>query len=605
MSASTGSAGNGAASNRAQWGSRLGFILAASGSAVGLGNVWRFPYVTGDNGGGYFILIYLVCIALVGIPILAAEIMIGRAAQKQPVGAFAAIEGRRTLWGGVGWMGVLAGFVILSFYIVVAGWSMDYTLKSVVGFTNGIHANASIEAAQYRGQTPIDEMRSMLAERRVGDTSRAETSAMRRSLAPQAWRDLDRLRSAIEGAEDPESARARLVTDPVVRANVEAAEAKEAAIEEVLITHRAVATDAIAALSMEEVLERAEDTKRRDVIAAGVGAAFVATASDGWTSAFWSLLFMLITILIVAGGVAEGIERACRVLLPALLVLILVMVVYGFFQPGFAAAADFVLRPDATRLLPSSVLEALGQAFFTLSLGMGAMITYGSYQRAEARRAGPGLVGESIAIAGIDTGIALLACLMIFPIIFSFGQAPAAGPGLVFISMPLAFSEIGSGGMLLAILFFGLLFFAALTSSISLLEVIVSYFIDERDWSRTKATWILGVVVLAFGLPSAFAMDPGFIMSGWEPSYGSNFLDVMDHLASNWMLPAGGLLIAIYAGWFMPKRVRDAQLDGLGAPLLLGWLLLIRFVAPALVIAVLLQKVGIINIDNLLIGRGG
>jgi len=310
-------------------------------------------------------------------------------------------------------------------------------------------------------------------------------------------------------------------------------------------------------------------------------------------------------VLIVAGGISGGIERACRILLPALLVLILVMVVYGFFQPGFAAAADFVLRPDATRLLPSSVLEALGQAFFTLSLGMGAMITYGSYQRAEARRAGNGLVGESIAIAGIDTAIALLACLMIFPIIFSFGQAPSQGPGLVFISMPLAFSEIGAGGMLLSILFFGLLFFAALTSSISLLEVIVSYFIDERDWSRTKATWILGAVVLAFGLPSAFAYDPNFIMSGWAPSYGVEFLDTMDHLASNWMLPAGGLLIAIYAGWFMPKRVRDAQLDGLGAPILLGWLLLIRFVAPALVIAVLLQKVGILNIDNLLIGSGG
>ncbi len=594
-----------AGTSRAQWGSRLGFILAASGSAVGLGNVWRFPYVTGDNGGGYFILIYLVCIALVGIPILAAEIMIGRAGQKQPVGAFAAIEGRRTLWGGVGWLGVIAGFVILSFYIVVAGWSMDYTLKSVVGFTNGIHKSASIEAAQFRGQAPVEEMREMLAERKADETSRSETSAMRRALAPKTWRDLDRMRSAIEGAVDPSAARARLMTDDEVLANVEAAERKEAAIEAVRAEHLERARVEIAALTENDVLERAEDTKRRDLIAEGVGAAFGATASDGWTSAFWSLLFMLMTILIVAGGVAEGIERACRVLLPALLVLILVMVVYGFFQPGFAAAAEFVLRPDASRLLPSSVLEALGQAFFTLSLGMGAMITYGSYQRAEANRAGPGLIGESVAIAGIDTLIALLACLMIFPIIFSFGQAPAAGPGLVFISMPLAFAEIGAGGMLLAILFFGLLFFAALTSSISLLEVIVSYFIDERDWSRTKATWILGLVVLAFGLPSAFSMDPGFVMSGWEPSYGANFFDVMDHLSSNWMLPAGGLLIAIYAGWFMPKRVRDAQLDGLGAPILLGWLLLVRFVAPALVIAVLLQKVGILNIDDLLIGLGG
>ena len=205
-------------------------------------------------------------------------------------------------------------------------------------------------------------------------------------------------------------------------------------------------------------------------------------------------------------------------------------------------------------------------------------------------------------IALLDTAIALLACLMIFPITFTYGQEPSQGPGLVFMSMPLAFAEIGKGGILLAILFFGLVVFAAITSAISLLEVVASYFIDQWGWSRMRSAWTFGAIIFAFAIPSAFAMDPDFVMTGWEASMGRNFFDTMDYLASNWLLPLGGLFIAIYAGWAMPKRIRDVELEGVGAALVGGWLVLIKFIAPILVIVVLAQKVGILDADELLHG---
>jgi NSS family neurotransmitter:Na+ symporter len=286
--------------------------------------------------------------------------------------------------------------------------------------------------------------------------------------------------------------------------------------------------------------------------------------------------------------------------MPLLFALVVVMVVYGATMSGFRDAFDFVFRPDPQRLKASGVLEALGHAFFTLSLGMGAMITYGSYQQSKES-----LAAESAIIATLDTVISLLACLMIFPITFSYGQAPSAGPGLVFVSMPLAFAEIGAGGMLLAILFFALLCVAALASAISLLEVVVSYFIDERGWSRRRAAWLLGLVILAFAVPSAFSGDSRFPMTGWNTSYGRGFFDTMDYVASNWMLPLAGLLISIYAGWVMPRRVREAELRGAGQLIVTGWLLLIRFVAPVLVTLVLLQQVGFLDADELFHGMFG
>lgn len=589
------------APERAQWGSRLGFVLAAAGSAVGLGNIWKFPYITGENGGGLFVLIYLACIALVGVPIMVAEIMIGRASQRQPVAAFHALQGKRSAWAGIGWLGVVAGFIILSFYVVVAGWAMDYTLKSVVNFTRPVHHAAEAEASRYVAQAPMPELRALVARHRAEHDAREDVASLRRSVAPSVWATQARLDAALAGAADPAQAIERFVRSERIAEDLSTAREVTARIDAVTAERTREAAVAVDALSDHQVLDEAEGITRRTLVAEGIDAAFGATATDGWTSLFWSGIFMVLTIVIVAGGVASGIERACRVLMPALLILVIAMVLYGLIAHtrGFMEAVDFVFRPDPSRLKASGVLEALGHAFFTLSLGMGAMITYGSYQRTERQSAGRGLIGESIAIAGLDTFIALLACLMIFPIIFSYGQAPAAGPGLVFKGMPLAFSEIGSGGMLLAIMFFGLLVFAALTSSISLLEVVASYFMDERGWARSRAAWLVGGTIFLFAIPVAFANDPSFVMSGWKPSYGLDYFDSMDYLSSNWMLPVGGLFISIYAGWVMPARLRNAQLEGLSGPVIGGWLLLVRFVAPALVLVVLLQKIGVIDADEL------
>jgi len=624
--------------DRGQWASRMGFVLAAAGSAVGLGNIWRFPFITGENGGGWFVLLYLLCVALVGLPIMTAEIMIGRAAQRQPVVAFETLQGGRTAWAGVGWLGVIAGFLILSYYVVVAGWAMDYTLKSVVSFSRPMHEQAEVEATRYRATTDLPEMRVTLA-RRQGDRDAAPViSRLRNSVPPSVWRAYDEFTAALTqaGADDVarleavhavwgrspdamidaagvaellevdvtnarrqswQTVRDRLFDKPGFQAKVEQAEALLADIEAARHTALEAAGAHYQALDPAALRQEAEDLFRRTALRERVQEAFGAVAGDGWTTLFWTAIFMGLTILIVAGGVSSGIERACGILMPALFVLLLVLVIYGMFQSGFPDAMAFVFKPDATKIHPSSVLQAMGQSFFSLSLGMGAMITYGSYQKTKDQ-----LVGQAATIAGLDTAVALLACLMIFPIVFSFGQEPSAGPGLVFMSMPLAFAEMGAGGLLLSTTFFGLLVFAALTSSISLLEVVASYFIDERGWSRKAAVWSLGGLIFLLAIPSAFAGDGDFLMTGWLASYGSDFLSTMDFLASNWMLPIGGFLIAIYAGWVMPRRLRNAELEGTTPALITGWLLLVRFIAPAMVIVVLLQSIGLLDADELLHG---
>ncbi|UCD74815.1 MAG: sodium-dependent transporter [Phycisphaerales bacterium] len=643
------------ASERARWGSRLGFILAAAGSAVGLGNIWKFPYITGENGGGLFVIIYLVCIALVGIPIMMSEIMIGRAAQAQPVVAFETLQGRKTAWAGVGWLGVVAGFVILSYYIVVAGWAMDFTLKSVVNITEPIHDTAEVQGSTYRATTSTEDMLVTLVTRKAEKDLKYPIKQIKNGAPPSVWKEYERYTAALAGAgvqdeihadllrrlwrgesaavlgavgrtadgqplpeeeaevavpadeEDAETEQApalsfqdvreRLFEDPDFAAQIAQAESLMEEVEALRKTGLLEAKEYHDGKTEVEIHDEAEAVHRRSVIFQKVDETFSAVKVDGWTSSFWSTVFMLLVILIVAGGISSGIERTCRILMPTLIILILVMVVYGAFKEGFGEAVLFVFKPDPSKLKPSGVLEALGHAFFTLSLGMGAMITYGSYQQTKKN-----LVGQSVAIAVLDTAIALLACLMIFPIIFTYDQEAAAGPGLVFKSMPLAFAEIGKGGMLLAILFFGLLVFAAITSAISLLEVVASYFIDQLGWNRRKAAWSLGGIILAFALGSAFASDPDFMLDSWAPSFGSNFFDTLDYLATNWMLPTGGLFIALYAGWALPRRLRNAELSDVAGPIAMIWLLLVRFIAPALVIVVLLQKVGILDADELLHG---
>ncbi len=448
---------------RGQWSSKLGFIFAAAGSAIGLGNIWKFPYITGENGGGVFVLIYLVCILAVGIPIMVAELLLGQGSKQSPVGAFEHFHKKGSPWGLVGWLGVATGFVILSYYSVVAGWAMHYVKLSLQGFTN-------------------------LDTETIGNT-------------------------------------------------------------------------------------------------------FGELYGSATQNIFWHTVFMFVTIMVVIGGVRKGIEKTCNVLMPVLFLLLLFLVGRAVFLPndGFMKAVDFIFMPHFEKLTSSSILEALGHAFFTLSLGMGTMLTYGSYLKSRKE-----VLKSTIAVSLLDTIIALLACLMIFPIIFAFGYEAQAGPGLVFKTIPLVFSQI-AGGQILSLFFFLLLTLAALSSAISLLEVVTATFIDRLDWRRSKAALFSGIVIFIFGIPSALS-GSGRIFGAWADFFGKNFFDSMDYLASNWMLVIGGLLTAIYVGWVMPKETLEHLF---GAEFYPAWIfkvfyLLIRFFTPVLVLIVLLNKIGFI-----------
>lgn len=456
---------------REHWSGRLAFVLAATGSAVGLGNIWKFPYITGVNGGGWFVLIYLICVVAVALPIMVAEIMLGRAAQRSPVLAFRKLAGPRSPWQGVGWLGVAAAFVILSYYSVVAGWTLHYS-----------------------------------------------------------WLALSQGFAGMQPAE--------------------------------------------------------------------VEALFGQVYQDPGINLFWHGLFMLLTIAIVAAGVHAGVERWSRILMPLLFLMILALVLRAAGTDGFGPALDFVFGAHSDRLTPAGVLEALGHSFFTLSLGMGAMLTYGSYLRAR-----DDVVTTSLAVGGLDTLISLMACMMIFPIIFVAGLTPAAGPGLVFVSLPIAFGQL-PGGALWAAVFFVLLAVAALTSAISLLEVAVSHAIDWRGVSRRRAAIGIGAVIFVLGIPSALSGGTPLFGSDFAAAtealfgegHGKNWFDLADYLASNWMLPLGGLGIAVFVAWRMGEHAREQafRAGSRFARLYWGWVWLLRYIVPVGVVAVFLHALGVI-----------
>jgi NSS family neurotransmitter:Na+ symporter len=448
------------AKERGQWGSRIGFILAAAGAAVGLGNVWKFPYITGENGGGAFVLVYLLCIAVIGLPIMIAEVMLGRMAKASNVTAFKTLAGDKTPWQGVGWLGVAIAFVVLSYYSVVAGWSMHYTYLAATG-----------------------------------------------SFTPEN--------------------------------------------------------------------------------AAGVPEVFTSVIADPQINLFWHVVFMAITTSVVVAGVQGGVERAARVLMPALLVMLTGLLIYATTLDGFGAAVDFVFGFRFDKLTKAGILEALGHSFFTLSVGMGAMLTYGSYLKKE-----DDAISASIAITILDTLVALMACLILFPITFSKGMEPAGGPGLVFVNIPSALSEL-PGGSFLSVVFFLLLFFAALTSAVSLLEVAGSFLIDEKGWSRKKAMLTIGGAIFLFGIPSALSNVP-------ENAFGAHFIgernwfDSVDYLASNWGLPLGGMGIALFAAWGLggeARRVAFSEGSKLGKSdmAFAGWLVILRYLVPIGIGAVIYQ----------------
>jgi len=459
------------AAARGQWGSRVGFLLAAAGSAIGLGNIWRFTYIMGENGGAAFILVYVACIVLIGAPVFLAELVIGRHTHLNPVGAFDAIK-PGTSWKWVGALGVLAGALLLSFYSVVAGWVMAYALRAPMGVISAL-------------ATP--------------EESDAYFGALSTSTAQS------------------------------------------------IVYHAA---------------------------------------------------FMIITMVIVARGVKGGIERASKIMMPILFLLLAILMVRGVLLPGAGAGIEFMLRPDFSALTPTVVLTAMGHAFFTLSVGMGAMITYGSYLTEDNN-----LPLASLQVAFMDTLIAIAAGFAIFPALFAFGMEPAEGPGLVFVTLPVVFHQM-PGGTLFATMFFALFLMAALTSSISLLEVVAAYFIDGLGWARTKAVLILGLGIFLMGLPSALASGPwadwsiasmlgsaeGQGVLGSVHIFQLNWFDLISHIVSDYMLPIGGLFVCLLVGWFWDRATVEAEVS-IGNPGFKAmnlWVNLLRWVGPVVILQVLL-----------------
>ncbi len=445
-----------------QWSTRTAFILAATGSAVGLGNIWKFPYITGENGGGAFVLVYLLCIAAIGVPIMMAEVMLGRRGRQSPINTMATLaaeEGRPAVWSLLGWFGVVAGFLILSYYSVIAGWALSYVFRAASGMFQGATA---------------DGISSIFTS---------------------------------------------LVTDP------------------------------------EKLLA-------------------------------WHTLFMVATMIIVARGVKHGLEKAVSYLMPSLFVLLIILLFYSMSTGYFAQGVEFLFKPDFSKLTSESILTAMGHAFFTLSLGMGAIMVYGSYLPKDTS-----ISKASMLIAGADTMVALMAGLVIFPIVFANSLEPGAGPGLIFQTLPIAFGQMDAG-VLIGTLFFVLLVFAAWSSSISLIEPAVAWLVENRGMNRIYASVFIGIVTWFIGIGTLLS----FNLWSEKRLFGLNFFELLDYLTANIMLPLGGLFIAIFAGWLMRVESSKSELRTSESGYNI-WLVLVRVVAPVAVMLVFLNVVGVIKID--------
>ncbi|NMB76743.1 MAG: sodium-dependent transporter [Myxococcales bacterium] len=449
------------AEERGHWGSRLGFILAAAGSAVGLGNLWKFPYLAWENDGGVFVLSYLAAVALFGLPIMIAEFMVGRRAQANPVVAFRKLGNRA--WSGVGWLGVAAAAVILSYYTVIAGWS----LKSFV---------------QCLG-----------------------------------W--------SFAGYDD------------------------------------------------------------------GAPAEFGGFLSNGPLQILLTLLFSGLTAFIVYRGVGSGIERGNKIMMPALALILLYILVTALTLPAAGEGLAHLFVPRFSTWKPAMILDGLGQAFFSLSLGLGAMIAYGSYLKKDVS-----LPRAALSVTLLDTGVALVAGIIMFSIIHSIpgmkDQVSASSIGMLFVTLPKLFYTQMPGGALLGPLFFVLVAFAALTSTISLLEVLVSLLVDRQGMTRPRATLLSAGAVFAGSCLSALSLGAVSWLSSFSVFSGKpGVLSTLDHLAANWMLPLGGLFTTIFVGWFLKKDAARDELAGGRGWLFTLWLWLIRVVCPLGILALLLAIV--------------
>ncbi len=448
---------------RANFGSRLGIVLATAGSAVGLGNIWRFPYMTGHNGGAAFILIYILFVFLLGIPGMVAEFVVGRSAQANAARAYNRMAGR-TPWRVIGYLGVFTSMIILGFYAVVAGWCMQYLFVSVMG---GL-----------------------------------ETSA--------------------EGVADY----------------------------------------------------------------------FKNYSSQTWMPMLWAIGFIVITHLVVVRGVRNGIEKASKLLMPLLLALLLILILASVMLPGAVKGIEFLLKPDFSQLTPKVFLEALGQAFFSLSLGTACLCTYASYFDR-----GTNLTGTALQIAMLDTMVAILAGLMIFPAAFSVGVNPDSGPSLIFITLPNVFGSAFSGmpvvGYVVSILFYFLLSLAALTSTISMHEIGTAFFHEELNVSRDKGAVIVTVICCIIGVLCSLSMGP----LSEVKLFGLGLLDFCDSLTAQVLLPLGALLTCLFVGWYVPKSLVAEQVTNWGT--LSQWrlklfLFAVRLICPICIIFIFLHQFGII-----------
>ncbi len=454
--------GNG---KRENWGSRFGFIMAAAGSAVGLGNIWRFPYMTGENGGGAFIVIYLVCVLVICLSIMIAEFAVGRRTSLAAVGAYKTIDKR---WTFAGVLGVVSAFFIMGFYPVVGGWASAYVVKSFTGLLGG-------------------------------------------SVA--------------------------------------------------------------------------------------IGDAFGAFISSPIQPILWMLIFLAVNVLIVAKGISGGIEKAGKILMPTLFVLLVLISIRSVTLPGAGAGAglEFLFKPKFNDVNGQTVLAALGQAFFSLSLGMGCMITYGSYLDKKED-----LTKSALMVTVMDTGVAILAGIAIFPALFAFGMEPEVGAGLVFVVVPSIFAEMGSIGVIFSILFFIALMVAALTSSVSLLEVVVAYLIDQRNMERKKAVIVTGGIMTVTGILSSLSLG---VMSG-VTLFGVGFFDFFDILTDKIFLAIGGMLLAIFVGWFMKKEDLKDELTNGGTiefKLFDVWYNLIKYVIPFAILIVAVMGIKSIEQTGLML----
>ena len=437
------------------WKSRWLFILAATGSAVGLGNIWKFPYITGENGGGAFVLVYLLCICIIGIPVMIAEVSLGRMGRQSPINTMKALAKSSNAspnWAIIGWMGALAGFLILSFYSVIAGWALSYT----VDMADGDFVNITAEES---------------------------------------------------------------------------------------------------------------------------GNIFGALLASPTQLTIWHTAFMVLTMAIVARGVNAGLEKAIKFLMPVLFILLFILFGYALSTDGFSQGFDFMFSFDFSKLTTESIMVALGHAFFTLSLGLGAIMAYGAYMPENTS-----IAKTVVIVAVLDTAVAIMAGLAIFPIVFANGLEPSAGPGLLFQTLPIAFGQM-SGGVIFGTMFFVLVSFAAWSSAISLAEPIVAWMVERFNMSRNKAAVIIGVSAWTLGMATVFSFN---IWSDVK-LFDKTPFDLLDFLTTNILLPLGGLCIAIFASWRMSQTKMKNEV-GIDYPILYKlWLFTLRFLAPAAIVAVLIN----------------